>query len=295
VAAKPDPTPLIVVVGETASGKSALAMKLAEKFNGEIIAADAWTVYRNFDIGTVKPSSVDRARIAHHLIDIRGPKDGFSAALYKPLAQAAIKDIHKRGKLPIIVGGTGLYIDSVLFDYQFLPASDPSLRLKLNQLSVVDLLKRIEADGFDTTSIDLRNKRRLIRLIENNGRRPGKSKIRPNTSIIGIKVLPEQLKERIIKRVDKLFEDGLEQEVASLAEKYGWDIEPMKGIGYREFQNYFASQQTLKETKQKIIKSTLDLAKRQRTWFKRNKSIHWVSKQSEAVEITTTLLNKLAI
>jgi tRNA dimethylallyltransferase len=295
MAAKPSTAPLIVIVGETASGKSALAIKLAQQFNGEIIAADSWTVYKGFDIGTAKPTADDRKLTPHHLLDIADPNQGFSAALYKTLALETVEGISSRGKLPIMVGGTGLYVDSVLFNYGFLPPGDPAQREKLNSLSLAELLKITEDTGLDTSNIDMRNKRRVIRLIENNGVHPTRQSIRPNSLAIGLKLPRDQLKSMVAERVQKMFAHGLEQEVKKLSELYGWQVEAMKGIGYREFQSYFNGSQSLDETKQQIIKSTLDLAKRQRTWLRRNKSIHWVDKQSEAVELTTTFLNKQAI
>ncbi len=281
-----------MIVGETASGKSALAIELAKKFNGEIISADSWTVYKGFDIGTAKPTAEERRRVPHHLLDIADPAEGFNAALYKKLVLKAVEDIDRRGKLPIMAGGTSLYIDSVIFDYSFLPPGKPGERQRLHSLTLPELLKIANESGLDTRSIDNRNKRRVIRLIENQGLLPSRKNIRPNTLVIGLEVSREELKKGIEKRVAKMIHRGLEPEVDSLAKKYGWQIEPMKGIGYREFREYLEGSQTLEETKARIIKSTLDLAKRQRTWFKRNKSIHWVSKQSEAVELTTTFLNK---
>lgn len=285
-------SPLIVIVGETASGKSALAMELAEKFNGELICADSWTVYKGFDIGTAKPSREEQGRVPHHLLDVADPAEGFSAVVFQKLAKGAIQSIVIRGKLPVMVGGTGLYIDSVLFDYRFLPPSDPELRKELNVMGLAEVHKRAEEMGLDTTGIDLHNKRRVIRLIENNGQRPGKGVLRENTLIIGIKVEREQLRKRIMKRVDAMLKAGLEDEVRQLAERYGWDAEPMKGIGYTEWKEYFAGAQSLAQTRERIIKASMDLAKRQRTWFKRNNSIQWVSDRSNAVEIVTTFLNK---
>jgi tRNA dimethylallyltransferase len=284
--------PLIVIVGETASGKSALALDLAEKFDGELICADSWTVYKDFDIGTAKPSAEEQARVPHHLLNVAEPAEGFSAVVFQELAKEAIRDISLRGKLPIMVGGTGLYIDSVLFDYGFLPATDPEVRKQLNELSLAQVLERAEELGLDTTGIDLRNKRRVIRLIENNGARPTKSSMRENTLVIGIQTERETLRERITARVDIMLAAGLEAEADRLAGRYGWDAEPMKGIGYREWREYFDGVQNLAETRARIIKATLDLAKRQRTWFRRNSSIQWVTDRSNAVEIVTTYLNK---
>jgi len=287
--------PLVVIVGETASGKSALALKLAEKFNGEILSADSWTVYKGFDVGTAKPSVEEQAKIPHHLLDVADPTEGFSAVLFQRLANKAIADIQGRGKLPILAGGTGLYIDSVVFGYSFLPPSDPALREELNAMTLEQVLARAVELGLDTTGIDLRNKRRVIRLIENNGVRPSKQQLRPDTYILGLSTPREDLRARVERRVDTMLAAGLEEEVQHLAEQYGWDAEPMKGIGYREWKEYFGGSQTLDQTRAKIIKATMDLAKRQRTWFKRNDSIHWLNnrdKYTEAVDYLTTVLNK---
>jgi tRNA dimethylallyltransferase len=284
--------PVVVIVGETASGKSALALELAERFGGEIICADALTVRRGVDIGTAKPSPEDRRRVPHHLIDVAEPCEDFTAAVFKDQALAAIQDISSRGKLPFLVGGTGLYTDAVLYDYGFLPAGDREAREVLNQMSLEELLEQAEERELDTMRIDTRNKRRVIRLLETNGQVAKRSDLRPNTLILGVLIPREQLVDNITKRTDAMFAAGLETEVRRLAETNGWDCEALKGIGYREWREYFASTQTLDETRQRIIKSTLDLAKRQRTWFKRNNSIQWVANSGESVALVTTLLSK---
>lgn len=287
--------PLVVIVGETASGKSALAMKLAKKFNGEIICADSWTVYRGFDIGTAKPGASERARVLHHLLDVADPALGFSAPQFQKLALAAIEDIASRGKLAIMVGGTGLYIDSVIYDYTFLPASDASERAKLNSLALAELVQIASERGLSLENIDQRNKRRVIRLVENDGQLPNKSPMRTNSLVLGLSVPRDELEARIIDRVDAMLANGLEQEVESQAGHYGWRAEPMKGVGYREWQNYFEGVQSLEQTRSRIISASLQLAKKQRTWFKRNYSIHWLierSKLAEADELVTTFMNK---
>jgi len=286
--------PLVVIVGETASGKSALAHELAKRLNGEIISADSWAVYRGFDIGTAKPSAAERAEVPYHLIDVAEPVDGFSAVLFKNMAGEAIEDTANRGKLPIMVGGTGLYIDSVLFNYGFLPGTSPELRGELNSLALPELIRRTEELGLDMTDIDLRNKRRVIRLIENNGARPTKRQLRQNTVVLGLQIPREELEGRMVTRVDTMLAAGLEQEVKRLAEEYGWNVEPLKGIGYREWQPYFAGTQNLEQTRERIIRSTIQLAKKQRTWFRRNKSIHWLNnrdKITESVDLITTKLS----
>jgi tRNA dimethylallyltransferase len=285
--------PLLVIVGETASGKSELAIRLAQEFDGEIIAADSWTVRREADIGTAKPSKEEQALVPHHLLNVAGPDEDFTAAVFKEMALKAIEDISDRGKLPIMVGGTGLYIDGVLYDYGFLPAGDRGEREELNKLSVEELEGRIKQMGLDFGDVDRRNKRRLIRLIETAGAKPERKPLRENTLILGIQSGRETLESRIIQRTDAMIAAGLEDEVRGLAERYGWQAEALKGVGYAQWKGCFEGAETRQEARQKIIKATLDLAKRQRTWFKRNKSIQWFSAPvnwPDVVERVTTLL-----
>ena len=269
--------PILVIVGETASGKSALAFELAQRFNGEIICADSWTVRRGVNIGTAKPSAEEQAQVPHHLLDVAGPDEDFTAAVFKRLANQAIADISSRNKIPILVGGTGLYIDGVIYDFGFLPGGDRQARQELSVLTNDQLIHKINELGLKLGTVDIRNKRRLIRLIETNGEQPTRQSLRPNTLIIGLKIERDELSNRITKRVDSMLAAGLEDEVRGLVETYGWGCEALKGVGYAQWEDYFLGSQTIEETRAKIIKATLDLAKRQRTWFKRNKSIHWVS------------------
>jgi tRNA dimethylallyltransferase len=285
---------LVVVVGETASGKSALALRLAQEFNGEIICADSWTVRRGADIGTAKPTIAEQALVPHHLLGVVGPDEDFTAAVFKRLTIEAIEDISSRGKLPILVGGTGLYVDGVIYDFSFLPSGDRAARKELNKLPNSELLNTITEMGIELGDIDIRNKRRLIRLIETGGAVPSKQKLRDNTLIIGLKTELDALEKRIVKRIDYMLANGLENEVHGLAEHYGWNCEVLKGVGYAQWKDYFEGAQTLAETRQKIIKANLDLAKRQRTWFKRNKSIQWFStpvKWPKVVDVVTTFLS----
>ncbi len=252
--------PLIVIVGPTGSGKSALALELASSYSGEIICADSRTVYKGMDIGTAKPSPSDLRQVAHHLLDLVEPGQRFTAAEFKRLAEAAIGDILARDKLPFLVGGTGLYVDAVIFNYQF------------------------SEQGAER---DPRNPRHL-----QTGSSPDNHKeMRPNTLVIGIDPGKEVLKQRITARVEAMFEQGLKEEVRRLAQTYGWGNEAMTGVGYKEFKGYFAGDTSLEEVRASILKNTVDYAKRQRTWFKRNKSIQWLSDPRDAVEIVTTFLN----
>lgn len=284
--------PLIVIVGETASGKSALALELAERFGGEIICADSWTVRREVNVGTAKPSADDLKKIPHHLLDIVDPCEDFTAAVFKRLAENIISDINLRGKLPIMVGGTGLYIDGVLFDFGFLPEGNRSERNVWNAMSAVELQNLAESKGLSLEGIDVRNKRRIIRLLETGGAEPTKSTMRPNTLILGLSVPREELKKRVTDRVDYMLTAGLEAEVKQLVDRYGWECEALKGIGYREWREYFAGSQNIGQTRERIISATMNLAKRQRTWFKRNKSIQWVVNSGEAMKAAALFLNK---
>jgi tRNA dimethylallyltransferase len=252
--------PLIVVLGETASGKSALGMDLARQFNGEIICADSRTIYTGMDIGTAKPSRQDRAEIPHHLLDVIKPGQKYSAAQFKQDAERLITEIASRGRLPIMVGGTGLYIDAVIFNYQF---------------STKDAPRSSE------------NSRHLDISVAS-----GKGELRDNTLLIGLSIEREALEARIRSRIENMFAAGFETEVSDLVAKYGNDDESTFGIGYRVMFKYLHGDVTLEEAKEEFVRGDKSLAKRQRTWFKRNKSIHWVTKQSEAVELVTTLLKQ---
>jgi len=286
---------LVAIVGETASGKSALAMRLAKHFNAEIICADSMTLYRGFNIGVAKPTESDRRKIPHHLLDIADPGSDFNVHDFQKLANDAIDDINNRHKVPIIVGGSGLYINSVLYNYKFLPPSSIDLRNQLNQMSLSELLQKANQMNLNTEDVDKHNKRRVIRLIETKGLRSVKSSIRAHTLVIGLQLPKEILKQNIEKRIEKMLETGLESEVRHLAGLYGWDIEPMKSVGYREWQSYIEGTITYSELKNMIVRDTLNLAKKQQVWFKRNKSIQWIStgyKFEDIVDLVTTVLNK---
>lgn len=252
--------PLLALVGETASGKSALALELAKQFNGELICADSRTVYKGMDIGTAKPSREDQRAVPHHLLDIVTPDESFNVREFKKLALEVIEDIAARGKLPILVGGTGLYVDAILFDYDFSP---PGARR------------------------DLRNPRHL-KYQELTAYSRG---LRQNSLVIGLAKPKDQLAERIATRTNVMFQDGLANEVGDLIKQYGWEVPGLNTIGYKEFQSYFKNEQTLEEVHQQIEHDTILFAKRQRTWFKRNKHIVWLDDPSRAVDLVTTFLN----
>lgn len=283
--------PLVVIVGETASGKSALSMELAEKFGGEIICADSRTVYKGLDIGTAKPTVEERATVPHHLLDVVKANEHFSAAQFKELALAAIANISARGKLPILVGGTGLYIDSVLYDYEFRPTADSAERERLQTMSVMELQAEITQKGFELPT-NFQNKRHLTRLLETSGASSVRHGVRKNTLLIGLRIDKEELKKRIVERVDAMITAGFIDEVQRLSNQYGFDVPGLLAPGYKAYRKYLEARCTLTEAREEFIKNDLHLAKRQRTWFKRNSRIQWLNDRSNAVEIVTTFLNK---
>ncbi len=284
--------PLIAIVGETASGKSSLAMEIATRYNGEIISADSWAVYKGMDIGTAKPSKTDQEKVPHHLINIVKPDEDYTAGLYKDDALEVMNQIYTRGNLPIIVGGTGLYVDGVLFDFSFMKTSDKGQREKYNSLSIPQLLTLIDEQGYDLTGIDTRNKRRLIRALETEGATPKRSSIRDNTLVLGTKIDRQTLRNNIEKRVERMFRDGLKFEALETADKYGWDCEGMQGIGYKEFSDWYQGKLSMQKVKQRVARNTLALAKRQRTWFKRNRDIAWVTDKAQAIDLVARFLEE---
>lgn len=284
-------SPLIVIVGETASGKTDLAIKIAEKYNGEVICADSRTIYIGMDIGTAKPTEEEKQGIPHYLLDVITPDQKYSAAEFKKAAMTKIEEIHARGKLPIMVGGSGLYVDSVLFDYEFMPPN-PTLRAELEKLGLEQLQARANAIGIEETEVNFKNPRHLSRAIENKKVLKNKQQLRKNTLVIGLSLERDVLRERIEKRVEKMITDGLIDEVKKLDERYGWDNEAMSGIGYRFMGEYIRGEIDLKEAKRRFVQGDLSLAKRQRTWFKRNKNIHWVQSSEQAFDVVRTFLDK---
>lgn len=283
--------PLIVIVGETASGKSALALELAEQFEGEIICADSRTIYRGMNIGTAKPTDDERSRIPHHLLDVVDPNQAFSAADFKIQALAAIADISSRGKLPILVGGTGLYIDAILFDFEFGPSANIELRKKLECKTVEELQAIITEKGYAMPENE-KNKRYLIRTIERKGVVASKSEVRPNTLVLGLSVERDELKLRIEDRVDAMLLAGFIDEYQKLRECYVDDAPGFRAPGYKAFLSYLRGEASLEQARAEFVRNDWRLAKRQRTWFKRNKTIQWLSDRSNAVDIVTSFLNK---
>lgn len=250
-------------------------MDLARAHGGEIIAADSRTVYKGMDIGTAKPSAKDRAAIRHHLLDLVEPDQHFSVADFKRLALQAVADIRRRGKLAIMVGGTGLYVDAVVFDYGFRNKYNDKIRRELAKKSLAELRELASNEGF-TTFANSSNKRHLIRVLE-SGQLPedDRGRMIDNVVIIGLKLSRAELRRRLKARVELMFKRGLRREVEGLTKRYGWEHEALSGIGYREFEGYYLRELSMGEVKRNIFQHSLNYAKRQRSWFKRNPAIEW--------------------
>lgn len=276
--------PLIAIVGPTASGKSNLAMQVARRYRGELICADSRTVYKGMDIGTAKPTANDQAEVPHHLLNVVTPDLQFTAADFKRLALAAIDDIAARGHLPIMVGGTGLYVDSVLFDYQFGAPADSARRRQLAALNV-DELQQYCRDNDIELPHNYQNKRHLIRAIELGGLPKLQQSLRPNTLVVGITTDSEKLKQNIQQRAEHMFASGVLKETQQLAQQYGWDSEAMTGNIYRIIKGVVDGEDSEAEAVQKVTASDWSLAKRQLTWLRRNPFIIWGSPKQLLQEI----------
>lgn len=271
-----DDLPLTVIVGPTASGKTGLAIELAEKFGGEIICADSRTVYKGMDIGTAKPTAQEQARVPHWGLDLLEPGERFSAADFKEYAVQKIDEIKSRGNVPFLVGGTGLYIDTVIFDYQFGDVADPAERQKLEKLSIEELHHYSIKHNIELPE-NRQNKRYVIRKIEQNNVETGRRKAPISTSIIvGIATDRDELRKRIETRTEQLFKDGVVKEATILGKKYGWESEAMTGNIYPLAHLYLKNEISLHEMKEKFTTLDWQLAKRQLTWLKRNHYIKWL-------------------
>lgn len=283
---------IVVILGPTASGKTDLGLILAKQFNGEIISADSRQVYKKMDIGTAKPEGkwVENSYIVdsipHHLMDIVEPDQDFSLADFKNKANEIIKDILKRGKLPIIVGGTGLYIWSIV-DNLDIPSVAPNIELRkeLEKKSLSELVLMLkEKDPNSAKLIDLNNPRRVLRALEvvmSSGQSffEQRTKSDPLYDVlqIGIETNKEELENRIDSRIDKQISSGLVEETKNLAKLgFGWRLPSMSGIGYKQIGYFLRGEIDLGAAVGMLKRDTKRYAKRQATWFKRDKRIKWI-------------------
>ena len=304
---------LIVILGPTASGKTELAIKLAKKFNGEIVSADSRQIYKEMDIGTAKPTKKEIKAVPHHLIGIIKPNKDFNVAIYKRKALKAVRGLIERKKIPFLIGGTGLHIKAIVNNLKFpeVPANK-KLREKLEKKTreeVFAIYKKLDPQG--AKFIDRKNKRRLIRAIEVckatkkpfwQQRKRGKPLF--NVLQIGMELPKNKLEQRIKKRVEQMIKRGLEKEAKSLTKKYGWGLPALQAIGYQEWsafakasadkKDYFSSlaEKQKKKIKEKIILHTIQFAKRQMTWFKKDKRIRWIGNYQEAEKLIKNFLLK---
>ena len=276
---------LIVILGPTASGKTALAEYLASVFDGELINADSRQIYRDMNIGTAKTPDI-------HLIDIKNPNQSFSVAQYKKLAINIINDIIKRKKIPILAGGTGLYIKAVIKNLNIpLVPAQKNLRRDLEKQSTEELFNQLQkCDPKGALHIDRHNKRRLIRALEvtlasNSAFSVQAKKQSPLFEYIqiGMDVKKEDLLLRIRKRTSDMIENGLEKEVCTLVGKYGWTNILLTTIGYKEWQRFFEGKITREDVYEKIIGNSKKYVKKQYTWFNADKTIKWIKGKDEAV------------
>jgi len=300
---------LVAVIGPTAVGKSQLALRLAQDFNGEIVNADSRQVYRYMDIGTAKPSPIELSLVRHHLIDIVNPDEPFSLAIYQKLALETIENIQQRHKLPLLVGGSGLYIWSVIEGWQ-IPQVAPDTELRHNfEIRVKEeggyaLYKELQKiDPVAATMIMPTNLRRIIRALEicqatgqPVSRLWQKQPLPYPILIIGLTMHRANLYRRIDSRVDEMIKQGLIDEVKDLAAKgYSPDLPSMSGIGYKQIDMFIQGKSDLTTAIQQIKNETHRFARRQYTWFHLNDArIHWLNEyddiQGEATKLVTSFL-----
>ncbi len=286
---------VIVICGPTASGKTALSIELAKKINGEIISSDSMQIYKDMDIGTAKPSKEEMQGIKHYLLDFVEPSQRYSVADFKKDAEKAIEEIISKGKVPIVVGGTGLYVDSLIYGIEYQDIQfDAQYRTKLEKRAEQEGLEKLyneakEIDPQAMEKISQNDQKRILRVLEIY-KATGKSKteqeiesrkngVKYDYKVFAINMDREKLYERINKRVDIMIEQGLIQEVETLLKKYDEFPTAMQGLGYKEVVEYLQGTTSKEEMIDKIKMETRRYAKRQITWFKKNKQTIWIEPQ----------------
>ena len=293
-----DKVKIIAVVGPTAVGKTALGIELAKRFNGEIISGDSQQVYRHLDIGTAKATLEEQAEAPHHLIDVREVDEAYSAYDFVKEASAAIEDITSRGKLPIIVGGTGLYLQSLLEGYhlggQVNQEEVLAYRQELEQLADAVLFDKIAEQGIEIPEL---NRRRAIRALElaTFGQDLENKETPYDALLIGLNDDRQVLYERINHRVDVMVEKGILDEAKWLYDNHR-DVQAARSIGYKELFPYFAGQASLEESVDKLKQNTRRFAKRQLTWFRNRMAVsfYMVSESDVKKQINKAVQDFLA-
>ncbi len=289
MAPKVEEAPLVVIAGPTASGKTALAIKLAQRFNGEIICADSRTVYKGMDVGTAKPSAEEQTAVPHWGLDLVEPGDRFTVADFKDYTLSKIDAIRKRGGVPFLVGGTGLYIDAVLFDFNFGPPVDEVFRQELQQQSLSELQAYCKENNV-TLPENIQNKRHLVRAIERqsiNVKR--RSHPLEDSIVVGITTNKQILRTRIEQRAEQLFLNNVVEEATKLGEKYGWGSEAMTGNIYPLVRQFILGELDEQSLREKFATLDWRLAKRQLTWLRRNPFIMWATLEQAEQYLSTHL------
>lgn len=282
--------PIIVIAGPTASGKSDLAVTLAERFKGEIICADSRTVYRHLDIGTAKPSDADTRKVAHHGLDLIEPSEEFSAYDFKTYALGKIKDILARGKVPFIVGGSGLYIDGLVYDFDFAAKPDKSTRERLASLSLFELQQIAQNSGIRLNESDGKNARYIARAIERQGYQMSKKSLAQNVLYMAVSADKDKLRNRIKKRVDMMIKNGFINEAIAAIEQFGDKAPGLQAPGYKAVAAQMNNKIDFSEVAERFARNDFMLAKRQMTWLRRNKDVIWVDNFADAEKIIKKFL-----
>jgi tRNA dimethylallyltransferase len=279
--------PLIAIVGPTASGKSALALQLAQQLQGEIICADSRTVYKGMDIGTAKPSKEEQQLVPHHLLDVVAPDEALSVAKFRDLAKEAMVQCWENHRLPMLVGGSGLYVDAICYDFE-LRSGD---HVAMDELSLSELQQKVLQKDLELNHSDFHNPRRLRRALETGSVTSGKKTLPKDWFLIGIDPGLEGIEAAIATRTQSWLREGLKDEAATLFQRYG-EIELLDKTPYREMKQLLAGEIDQPEAERVINLRWRQLAKRQLTWFRRNPDITWFAKPSEAATFAQSLALK---
>jgi tRNA dimethylallyltransferase len=280
---------IIFIVGPTSSGKTAVSIDLAKKIGGEIICADSRTLYKGLDIGTAKPDEKQKKEVAHWGIDLIYPNESYSVADFKLYATQKIEEISRRNKTPFIVGGSGLYVDSILFDYKFGKLPNIAYRKRLENLNFEELINICSQKKIDLPSSIRKNKRYIIRAIEQGGINDNRRECPiDNAIIIGISVDKNTARERISTRILNMIKYGVIDEAIAVANKYGWDNNAMSGNIYSIIRDYIDGKIDYNTMIDLSVLKDYHLFKRQMTWLKRNKKIVWLKPE----KVEEFLLNK---
>ena len=297
---------VIVICGPTASGKTALSIELAKQINGEIVSCDSMQIYKEMDIGTAKPTSAEMQGIKHYLIGCVSPEERYSVADYKADAKKAIKEIIEKGKMPIVVGGTGLYLDSLIYEieYQDIQLDEEyrkQLEEEVEEKGLEELYKRAkQIDEKAIEKISPNDKKRILRILEiyhATGKtkteqeiESRKKEVEYDYKVYALDWDRQKLYDRINKRVDMMMEQGLSEEVKQILDKYHTFPTAMQGLGYKEVVEYLEGKLTKEEMVEKIKMETRRYAKRQLTWFRKNKQTIWLNAEDTIQNNVDTIL-----